>query len=263
MSASASPLDLFDVNVFAGRRVRGGYRPAVTAADLLGVMDSYGIRRAVAWHIAQHEQSANDGNALIADIVRGQPRLTGCWTILPPQTRELPPPPELFAAMAKAGVRALRLFPDEHRFMPNRLTLGPLFDGVVERRIPVLVSLTHPGMSWGQTYQLLADFPELTCILCDTGVWGQDRYFRPLLERYPRVHVETSLVALGDGVVEALVRDYGASRLVFGSGFPDREPEAAILPLLHADIAEADKAAIGAGNLDRLLRDVELGEVRP
>ena len=259
MSDSVRPdLDFYDVNVFLGRRVRGGYRQAVTAADLLSVLDSYAVRRAVVWHIAQLEYAATEGNLMLADLLEGQDRLTGCWTILPPQTRELLPPPELFAAMALAGVRALRLFPDEHRFLPNRVTLGPLMDQVVERRIPVLISLTHPGMSWGHTYRLLEDFPKLTCVLCDTGVWGQDRYFRPLMERYSGVYVETSLLSLGDGVVEALVRDYGSSRLVFGSGFPDREPEAAILQLLHADIEEADRRAIASGNLSRLFQEERL-----
>lgn len=253
-----APLDLFDANAFVGRRVRGAYRPAVDAAGMLAVMDSYGIGRAVVWHIAQLEHSPIDGNPMLAEIVQGQERLTGCWTLLPPQTRELPPPEELFAAMARAGVRALRLFPEQHRFMADRVTLGPLLDPVADRRIPVLISLTHPGMSWSSTYRLLADFPELTCVLCDTGVWGQDRYFRPLLERYPQVHVETSLLSLGDGVVEALVRDYGSSRLLFGSGFPDREPEAAILQLLHAEILESDRAAIGSGNLARLFREERL-----
>jgi uncharacterized protein len=253
-----SPLELFDANAFLGQRARGGYEQAVTAADMLRVMDSYGIGRAVVWHIAQLEHSPSDGNPMLADLVHGQDRLTGCWTVLPPQTRELPPPEELFAAMSLAGVRALRLFPDQHRYMPDRVTLGPLLDPVAERRIPVLVSLTHPGMSWAGVYRLLADFPELTCVLCDTGVWGQDRYFRPLMERYPQVYVETSLLSLGDGVVEALVRDYGSSRLVFGSGFPDREPEAAILQLLHAEILESDRAAIASGNLTRLFREERL-----
>lgn len=259
MSAPARPgLELYDVNVFLGQRVRGGYKQAVTAADLLSVLDSYGVRKAVVWHIAQLEYAATEGNLMLTDLLRGQDRLAGCWTILPPQTRELPPPSELFAAMSLAGVRALRLFPDEHRFLPNRVTLGPLLDQVVERRIPVLVSLTHPGMSWGHTYRLMEDFPELTCVLCDTGIWGQDRYFRPLMERYPRVYVETSLLSLGDGVVEALVRDYGSSRLVFGSGFPDREPESAILQLLHADIEESDRRAIASANLTRLFREERL-----
>jgi len=259
MSGSGSiSLDLFDANVFVGQRVRGGYRPAVSAADLLEVMDSYGIRRALTWHIAQLEYDANEGNQMLADLVRGHDRLAGCWTILPPQTRELKPARELTAAMAASGVRALRLFPDDHHYAANRVTLGPLLDHLVERRIPLLVSLTHPGMSWGSTYKLLEDFPELTCILCDTGIWGQDRYFRPLLERYPRVLVETSLLSLGDGVVEALVRDYGAARLIYGSGFPDREPEAAILQLLHSEIPDADRKAIAAGNLDRLFREEKL-----
>jgi len=251
-------LDLYDANLCVGRPNRGGYRPAVTAEEVLRVMDSYGVGRALVWHIAQLEYAATEGNDLLAELIRAQERLAGCWAILPPASRETPAAPELFAAMKKAGVRALRMFPEAHRFAANRVALGSLLDPVVERRVPLLLSLTLPGMSWGTTYQLLADFPDLTCVLCDTGVWGQDRYFRPLLERYQGVSVETSLVSLGDGVVEALVRDYGPSRLVYGSGFPDREPESAILQLLHADIDDAAKEAIGSGNLERLLREVKL-----
>jgi len=66
MSPDERPdLDLFDVNVFVGRRVRGGHKPAVSGSDLLAVMDSYGVRRAVAWHIAQLEHSPVEGNVLL------------------------------------------------------------------------------------------------------------------------------------------------------------------------------------------------------
>lgn len=251
-------VELFDANLRAGLGNRGGYRPAANATDVLGVLDAYGVRKAMVWHIAQLEHAATDGNTLLADLVRGQERLVGCWTLLPPQTRELPPAGDLFAAMAASGVRALRMFPDAHHYAANRVTLGGLLDQVVDRRIPLLVSLTHPGMSWASVYTLLADFPDLVCVLCDTGIWGQDRYFRPLVEHYPRVYVETSLLSLGDGVVEAMVRDYGASRLIFGSGFPDREPEAAILQLLHAPITEQDRLSIASGNLQRILAEVRL-----
>ena len=133
---------------------------------------------------------------------------------------------------------------------------GKWLDEVSERQIPVLLSIEH-GVSWPVAYSLLADYPLLTCVLCDTGIWGVDRYTWPLLEQYPNVYLETSLVALEDGGMEAIVRRYGADRLLFGSGFPDRYPESAILQLLHADITLDDRRRIAGGNLKRLAEQVQ------
>jgi predicted TIM-barrel fold metal-dependent hydrolase len=95
-------------------------------------------------------------------------------------------------------------------------------------------------------------------VLCDTGVWGADRFYRPLVERYDRVFLDTSMVSIGDGLLESLCRDYGAHRLLYGSGFPDRVPEAAMLSLLHAELSDAEVAAIASGNARRLLEEAEL-----
>ena len=46
---------------------------------------------------------------------------------------------------------------------------------------------------------------------------------------------------------------YGASRLLFASGFPDNAGGAAMLTLARAEIADADRQAIAWDNLCRLL----------
>ena len=89
-------------------------------------------------------------------------------------------------------------------------------------------------------------------MICDHGCWGQDRLFRPLLERYPNVHIDTSQYLL-DGGIESLVADYGAGRLLFGSSFPESYLGGMMLTLRHARISEEAKAAIAAGNLERIL----------
>ena len=93
--------------------------------------------------------------------------------------------------------------------------LGPM----VEHRIPFFLSVVR-GADWGIVYSIMKEFPDLVCVICDHGCWGEDRRFRPLLERYPNVYVDTAQYLL-DGGIEALVADYGPSRLLFGSGFPE------------------------------------------
>ena len=228
---------------------------AGSADELLRLLDKAGIGRALIWHIAQAEVSPPEGNQRLSEIIAGSDRLWGCWTLLPPQTGELKEQ-ELFARMAESRIVALRAFPESQNYFLNRTVFGPFLDEVAARRIPLLLS-PEQGASWLTIYGVLRDYPDLTCILCDIGIWGQDRRTWPLLEQYPRVHVETSLVSLEAGGLEAAVRRFGAERFVFGSALPRRYAEGPLLDLLHADIAETDKRKIAAGNLERLIAEVK------
>ena len=52
---------------------------------------------------------------------------------------------------------------------------------------------------------------------------------------------------LVDGGIEEFCRRYSASRLVFGSGYPDNAGGAAMLTLAQAEISDADRRAIACG----------------
>ena len=152
-------------------------------------------------------------------------------------------------------VRALRAFPDLHKFLLRRESCGPILEAMVERRIPMIVPIGK-GVSWPNAYDLLREFPDLVCILSGMGTWGADRWFRPLLESYPHVHVEFSEYILDAGI-EAFVESYGPERLLFGTGFPFYDHGGMMLALKHADIGDADRQAIAAGNMERLIANVD------
>jgi hypothetical protein len=246
----------FDCNAFFGLPMRRPLAPVPTAEQLLAEMDRAGVDKALVWHIAQHDASPQIGNQLLADAIHPHPRLVGCWTILPNQAREFPPPPLFFQHMRASRIAALRIFPSAHRFLANAVSIGDWLEPMVTRRVPLFLSVRR-GMDWPAIYALLAEFPDLVCAICDHGCWGMDRMFRPLLERYPRVYVDTAQYLL-DGGLEALVADYGAGRLLFGSGFPESYFGGMMLALRHAQIPERAKAAIASGNLERMLEEEQL-----
>lgn len=249
-------MQFFDCNAFFGSPMQRLLAPAATANDLLAEMDFCGVEKALVWHIAQHDASAVVGNQLLAEGIRTSPRLIGCWTILPNQARELPPPRVFFTQMKEARVGALRIFPNSHRFLANAVSMSDWFEPMVTQRIPLFVSVRR-GVEWRDIYALLADFPDLVCVICDHGCWGMDRLFRPLLERYPNVYVDTAQYLL-DGGLEALVSDYGASRILFGSGFPESYLGGMMLALKHARIPDEAKTAIASRNLERILMEAQL-----
>jgi predicted TIM-barrel fold metal-dependent hydrolase len=158
--------------------------------------------------------------------------------------------------MQDAKVAAVRIFPNSHRYLANAVSMNDWFEPMVERRIPLFVSVRR-GMEWRDIYGLMAEFPTLVCVICDHGCWGMDRLFRPLLERYANVYVDLSQYLL-DGGLESLVADYGAGRIMFGSGFPESYQGGMMMALKHARIPDEAKAAIAGANLERVLREAQL-----
>ncbi len=249
-------MEFFDCNVFFGLPAQRPLAPVPSVEGLLDEMSRAGVARALVWHIAQHDAAPQLGNRLLAEAVQAHPNLVGCWTILPNQTREFPPPTIFFNQMREARIGALRVFPSDHRFLINAVSMGDWLSEMVMRRIPLFVSVRR-GMEWHDIYALLAEFPELVCVICDHGCWGMDRMFRPLLERYPNVYVDTAQYLL-DGGLESLVAAYGARRILFGSGFPESYFGGMMLALQHARIPLEAKESIAGGNLARLLEEVRL-----
>lgn len=100
-------------------------------------------------------------------------------------------------------------------------------------------------------------FPKLTVILTHSHIWPNDRYLRPFVAEYPNVYLDLAY-CITDGGIESFVEEYGAERLLYGSGFPYCYFGGNMLMIKHADISESDKLAISSGNLTRIIEGVKL-----
>jgi predicted TIM-barrel fold metal-dependent hydrolase len=194
------------------------------------------------------------GNELIAQAIGAYPRLSGCLAVLPNQAREFPPFPDFLAMMAHSRMVAIRAFPLDHHFFLNRVAMDSWIEPMVLHRVPLFLSVEH-GCNWDIVYSLLKEYPDLVCVICDHGPWGEDRRFRPLIERYPNVYIDTANYLL-DGGIEAFVKDYGPERMLYGSGFPRSHFGGMLLALKHSRITEEARRAIAGGNLERIIREV-------
>jgi uncharacterized protein len=248
-------MEFFDCNAFFGLPARRELAPpAPDAPAILSEMDFNGVDRALVWHIAQHDASPHTGNALLAEAIQPYTRLVGCWSILPNQAHEFPTFETFFAQMRQKRVFALRAFPISHHFLLNRVAMGDWLDGILAHHLPLFLSVAR-GANWDIIYALLAEYPNLVCVICDHGCWGEDRRFRPLVECYPNVYVDTAQYLL-DGGIEAFVADYGPDRMLYGSGFPASYPGGMMMAIRHARISEAAKEAIAGKNLQRIISEV-------
>jgi predicted TIM-barrel fold metal-dependent hydrolase len=255
-----SPMEFFDCNCWFGVPKAPPLAPAETPAQVLQEMDFCGIQRALVRSAAIFEETPVVGNPLTVEGAATSDRLVPAWGILPPQTGELGGVDDFLAAMKRAGVRALWAYPHVHRYLLGRTTMGGLLEELCARGIPLFLHRRQdPGQhaAYELAERLLADFPKLHLIIVAHGSWGEDRLFRPLMERYPGFAVDTSRYEL-DGGIEGICNSYGPQRLLFGTNFPETPMGGPMLQLMHAGISDEDRALIAAGNLARLLEEARL-----
>lgn len=245
-------LSLFDCNARIGRCSTPRPEQFTDVAGLLAEMDRAGIEGALVHHAWSVEWDPHKGNeALLAEIA-GHDRLRPCFVGLPPGTAEVPPPHD-FAAQVKEAGGAVRLFPKEHQYILNDVTVGHMLDVFSAERVPLLIDIGQT--SWGELAGLLRRHPALSVLLL--GLYYRvDRYLYPLLERFGNLHVESGTYGVHRGI-EAVCARFGAERLVFGTDLPVHEVGGPIAMVTYADISHEEKQLIAGGNLRRLLGEVE------
>jgi len=254
---STQALSFFDANASFGRREVPGLKRIETADELIAEMDFVGIDEALVWHSSQTDFSPVDANRIAIEETKPHARLHPTWAILPHQTGELGTPEEFFAAMRAQRVRALWMRPAIHHWLPTRTGIGATLELAVERRAPVFMArttTTEAGSGWALAERLLTDFPGIRLVVTGTGSWGEDRYFRPLLERFQGLYLELSRYELAGGL-EELVRLYGPDRWLFGSGCPANTMGGPMMCVATAAIDPATRQAVAGGNLRRLLAE--------
>ncbi|NPV81609.1 MAG: amidohydrolase family protein [Firmicutes bacterium] len=245
-------MEFFDCNCWFGVPAVPPLRFPEKVDELLEEMSFCGVSQALVYHVSERDDSPLVGNQVLIQEIEGRPGLYPVWAILPSVTGEQESPDKFVARMKENSVMVLRAFPAQHKYLLNANTFGPLFEVMVQKNIPLIV-----GADWSLITGLLEDFPRLTLIAISSNPWGQDRYFRPLIEKYPNLYLDTSRYELDWGL-KAFCNKYGPERMLFGTGFPDFNMGGPILTLLQTDIPDEYKAAIGSENLKRLLRGVRL-----
>lgn len=248
---------LFDANMAIGSPNLRVPQSAATGEDILKCMDSFGVERALVWHTSQLDGGPATGNPVLTEAIQNSERLLGAWAILPPQTDEFVTP-DLFDRMKTNRIAALRSFPTEHKYLLRRAVFGSFLDELCERRIPLLYSVNDLRDRWNELYDLMEEYPRLTCIVCDVGVWGVDRFTWPLLEAFSKLYLETSYVSLEAGGLDAAVKKFGSLRFVYGSGFPYRYPEASVMDLIHSCITDDSRERIAWRNMNDILAGVQI-----
>ena len=247
-------MKIHDCDAAYGRGTCALPREIETAAELAAELEYRGIAEALVWHRDAQDRGIEWVERRLPELA-DFPQLHPTLTMVPTCCDEMPSAENFIERMRACGARAVRAFRVRHAFLLDRVSCGDLFDAFIAHSVPVIVPLPElPGM-WHNVYDLLRDFPRLTLVVTQSGCWGEDRFFRPLMREYPRFFISTNRFETA-GQLKSLVDSVGPDHLLFGSGLPFNEPGGYVMMLARAEIPDEARSAIAWGNLDRLLGEV-------
>jgi predicted TIM-barrel fold metal-dependent hydrolase len=240
-------LEFFDCNTRIGTWSNPRPEHFTDADGLLRAMDEAGIARALVYHAWAWQWDAAEGNAQLLREIAGQERLYPALVALPPATREVDA--AALVATCREHHGTARAFPNTHVWRMTPWCAQGLLAALTEAGVPLIVDLGET--TWDDIAATARAFPGLPLVLVNTS-YRIDRYLFPLWEQGCNIiiGIENYMAFLAP---EGVTEQFGAERLVFSSGLPERDPGGPVAMVTYAGIAEEDKRKIAGGNLARLV----------
>jgi len=243
---------IFDFRVFLGHSFDGVQQ---TATGLLKTMDSLNIDMALACPFKPLSYNLDLANSDLSTAIKPHSdRLLGAARVDPWQPDAVD---TLRRGLETHGLRALYLNPWEENFRADSSQLDPLLAIAEAHRVPVLIASGYPWVSEAlQVRALVQRWPRVPVIMTNGGqfnISGLGQADATLaLDQTPNLYIDTAGVYRQD-FIEETVEMFGAERVLFGSGAPYFDQRYEIKRVLLAQVDEAARAAMGAGNAHHLL----------
>lgn len=242
-------MHIFDINVALGEATKSSrFRDA---DGLLRWLDDYRIHGALVYD-AECLRDPEKGNAqALAHARASGGRIKACVGLNPSLMEGcLPGEGSLEDRLLQARPAAARVFPDNNAYPLDAFYARDLLCVLHRLRMPVIVDGAYDNAFLSSLPATAEAFPDARFILLRHGL-NRSRTVVPLLKYTQNVFFDMSTM-VDTGQIEQLVRDFGADRLLFGSGLPFFEPSGALGLLLYAEIGQADRERIASGNFERL-----------
>ena len=220
---------------------------------MLRAMDACGIDVSCLFNI--YYPSGTIGNDMTARFVAQHPdRFVGFAYVSP-----LAPAEDMVAELERAidtlKLVAIKLYPPFVPWPMNEPVWDPIYEFANDRG---LVIIHHTGAEYQAFPKFLADvaprFPNAKFVSGHSGNTPECRAQAIAAAQInPNVYLETCSTFRTPGVIEQLVEEGGADRVLFGSDTPLMDPRPQLGKIITAQISDEAKALALGGNAARIL----------
>jgi predicted TIM-barrel fold metal-dependent hydrolase len=224
-----------------------------TLSDLVAAQDAAGISGGVIFSVATTPHQAASINRFISECAQASGgHFVGLGTVHPDSET----PEEDIASILALGLRGVKMHPDFQRFPLDGSKCRKIFS-LCEGRLPVLVHTGDHRYDYSNPNRLapmLAEFTELTVIGAHFGGWSVWDEAEKMLAGYPNFYVDTSssFYAMSPERATALIRSFGADRVLFATDYPMWDIGTEISRLEALPLTEEERAQIFYQNAEKL-----------
>lgn len=243
---------LIDVNVVLGPWPMNEAE-ALSPETLIAQLDRLGIERALVRHSDSILYDADEGNRRVVSLTAAHPRLMPAFVVVPLDGHERDESDDLVRSLDRHDVAAVWLYPRSHGWSVDGPEATSLIEQLSLAARPVFVDLDEcdwDGIAW-----LAAALPSIDIVVCSAG-YRTLRQACAVMERHPRVHVDTSYLSATDAL-ELITERLGDGRVVFGSGSPIRDGGGAVFRLERSGLPESSRESVGTAAPRALLTSVD------
>lgn len=221
--------------------------------DMIHAMDASGIDQSCLFNIFHPDGTT--GNDETAEFVARRPdRFIGFVYVSPLMPERIRP--ELERSIDDLGFRAIKIYPPYSSWLLTDPIWDPVYAFADERGLALI---THTGPERTCHPELVGKvaprFPNANFVIGHSG--NSEPYRTQSIEAAqanPNVYLETCSTFRQPGVIERLVEEAGADRVLFGSDVPLMDPRPQLGKIITSAIDDDAKRLVLGENAKRLLK---------
>lgn len=241
---------VIDFHGHVGRWDRYGMKD--DPALMLHAMDAAGIDLSCLFDIFHPDGTT--GNDLLARFIARHPdRFAGFAYVSPTMPERMVD--ELARAINRLKFVAIKLYPPYTPWPFNAKPWHPIYEFADARGLTILFHTDHLDNNRPRYLEDIAPlYPRANFVAGHSGNVEEARAEAIAAARkYANVYLETCSTYRTPGVIEQLVNEAGADRVLFGSDIPLMDPRPQIGKIITAAISDEAKQLVLGGNASRLL----------
>ena len=219
--------------------------------DLLHEMDRTGVEKACISSFLSIGPDEEAGNDLVAQAVERYPDRFVGYAVVNPNRAEKSAS-ELARCFDGLGCKAIKLHPAFHQYPINGPGYKKTLEFAAQRQCAIL---SHDWGSPEILERLSSNYQSIKFIVAHTGFWDGRREFAyaEVTTRHSNVFVELAYSNIYYGVLDRLVEQLGADKVLFGSDCVLHDMAYQLGRVIYSQLSDEEQRLILGENMLRLL----------
>ena len=221
--------------------------------EIVHAMDRGGIDRSCLFAIF-HPDGTTGNDRTAAFVAQHPDRFIGFAYVSPLYPESMVP--ELERAVDTLDFRAIKIYPPYVPWPLDEPIWEPIYRFAHDRRLAVITHTGSEDSCWPVLVGKVAErFPDANFVIGHSG--NAEPYRTQAIEaaqRHENVYLETCSTFREPDVIERLVNEAGADRVLFGSDVPLMDPRTQLGKIITADLTDEQKRLVLGANASKLLK---------